>query len=597
MREKKQIILIMLILISIIGIACPQERDHSSHKVSELNLTVNLDKNEIHLNQGIQVDFIIKNKEKENDQKAYAKDVYLSASLSKSLAGPKEKLRIESNGTAGSIGTDGEVEISSDFNRHHPDSGDWAEIRPDRLISIHFPDLDPGEKIGIRYKTKYIKNLCQDPQPICYIPEKAFNWSIAKQNIQGPFIPKIKGLNYKPIIESFNVSIKPEYNITYPNATNCTIFEHSQIFFASKTCDLDDENKNASGLKYFDYKIDPYSTPIRINSGDYIDDSGMHQFQIEASDLIESNSINNSTYFRVIDLVSYHRSLTVDLVMYVILFTSLVAFFYRFLRESNQIQDRTKLTGSLIFIIFVIHIGLYLYYNPSVGYYKSLVLLESAASINAFLLFLFYISCEGASCKPINNLDLAIAVFSISLTITLFHYILPEILSQPIVYIALIIALLISLQFVLKIKDKIAPNSQKNSAKSGLSSANPTLEDVGIDASEATISFSYTDTANPTLEDVGIDRKKHADSCGSNSRLSIIGIIAVELIVASCAIYLTMPLKFESRFEVLDLLIIESMEVSLILIVLVEGGLYSDRLAEKLESVKITLVQKLLSVL
>jgi len=396
MREKKQIILIMLILISIIGIACPQERDHSSHKVSELNLTVNLDKNEIHLNQGIKVDFIIKNKEKENDQKAYAKDVYLSASLSKSLAGPKEKLRIESNGTAGSIGTDGEVEISSDFNRHHPDSGDWAEIRPDRLISIHFPDLDPGEKIGIRYKTKYIKNLCQDPQPICYIPEKAFNWSIAKQNIQGPFIPKIKGLNYKPIIESFNVSIKPEYNITYPNAPNCTIFEHSQIFFANKTYDQDDEKNDGTDVivNYFDDKINPYSPQIRINSGDYIDDSGIHQFQMKANDSIDSNPINNSTYFRVINIGEYHKQLIYSLkfIFYLVLSLLVPLLIIGAMRYFKKCKDKIYI-GLLLFGIILAYVFYIIYYIFLCRYYQDTVILESITLSIAYLVLLFYYLC------------------------------------------------------------------------------------------------------------------------------------------------------------------------------------------------------------
>jgi hypothetical protein len=287
-------------------------------------------------------------------------------------------------------------------------------------------------------------------------------------------------------------------------------------------------------VEYFDSKEGS------VENGSKLIALGEHHFRIRLTDAIGNYSLNNSTCFNVNDFVAYHRSLTFDLSMYEALFVSLLLliFINTILRKSDLLQNKPKFTRYLFIpILLLTHICLYYYYFYYDYYYKNMIPLESAVLVITFLLFIYYIFCVGDSCTAFNGSELFKAAIGMFISVIIFNYFLPDILSQKIVYSGLLAVLLYSLHLILKNRDKIA----------------------------ATI----------------IPANK------SNGRFSLIGIIVAQIAIISCAIYLIMltvqPISFKPSPKLLDLLIIEIMEGSLLITVLT-CGLHPDRLSEILKS-------------
>jgi hypothetical protein len=556
---RKMHLIIIFILLNIIGIACSQIKDPSGHERSELNLTVSFDKQEMYANQGVQIYFNFSNKER--DPNAYANEVNFITGLSKSFAWPKEEMHIINNGKQDSKDFNGELELCSNFNKHNPGRGDWAKILQDGTISIHFASLDSGEKISIKYITKYISNSIYDPQVL--FTTNRFEWDVQKDNIEVPISPPFIRLNHNPKIDTFNVSALPIENIISWKARNCTILNQSKIFFYITPYDADNDTLN---ITYLDCKIDPYSPPIPFENGSTLNDTGMHQFRIKASDSIESNS-TNSTYFGVTDLVKYHKNLITDVFdvnKYETLLPSwiLLLISYIFLIKKDLLRNKTKLGRYLMLISILIVLILGIYYNHPEGYYKSLLWLESGGLIISFLSYIFYILCAGESCILLNSSEFRRATIVMVTTVLIFHYFLPDILSRRESYTFLLASLLIFLIFILKVRDKIEAifiNTNKVSV--------PTPNDL------------------PSLyEEVENERKKHIENNESKGHISTGTFIVVEIVLLSILIYFTATnITFKPRFALFDLVIIGIMEVSL-LITVVATALHPDILIEIFES-------------
>jgi hypothetical protein len=529
MRSKYILIFFVLIIISMVNIGCIGKVYHSGNGLSELNLTVKPDKEIVCRNQSIQIYFNLTNQEK--NVKAY--DFNLVALLSKSLALPSQTIRISNEkGKMANEDNEGKLSIYSNFNNHNEGRGDSAEISPDGIMKIHLTSLNKSEKISVKYITNVENKMSQEPQKICSI--EGFHWDYIKNN-KNKLIKSFKIINNKPVINEFNINVEPEYNITCSNGPNETLFRHSNINLTSKCYDSDNDKIS---IEYFYKKIGSNSPPDGIESWSEISDLGTYQFQIKASDLYDSNFTNNSKFFNVVDLIEYQRSPASYILLVQALFVAILILIYIHLISKKP----SLLENKQIFIKYVVipilittHLLIYYYYFCSNNYYRSLVWIESSMMIVSYLLFTMYTLCDGNRCQLLGHWDFCKTIIGMFISVLLFHYFLPSILSQKILYTVLLAIFLNFLRLILvnrhKIKDTISISTKK-----------------------------------------------------SNSTISMIGMIIGHVAVISVIIYIVMPIPtFRPKLDILDLIIIEIMGIAW-LIFTIELGLYPDRLAEFIKS-------------
>lgn len=377
--------LIIIVLLSL-NLAFAQENGDGGLEASVLNLTIKLDKQEVWQNQELNIYFEFINKGINNGSKAQG--IEFRASFSKLLAMPREEIKTEYK----ECGLNNELEIcSSNFT-----SGDCAKIEPDGTIFIKLQNLSAGENKKVTYKTKYIGNTEKSTKIIC--SNWRFYWTKKHYNSPKPFIPEIKQINNRSFI-SFEVKVDPECNITRRDGLNCTMFRYSRVIFFNNVRDLENNTLNIS---YRDRKIGIMPSSNLIENGSQITDLGIHQFLIEA----HSNDVdhNGSGYFETVDLIEYHKKDKLT-ILYLIM-SLIIAFFIcsiillilksKFCKNnisSVNSDSRRRLIKYLVLLIVAVLIITYLYYNFIYVYgdYKSLIWLYFSAVIFAFCLSMIYV--------------------------------------------------------------------------------------------------------------------------------------------------------------------------------------------------------------
>lgn len=507
MLVRKLILLYILVFAFILNAQSNGNTPQGTHQVSEVNLTITSDRQAIRIGEPINIYFNFTNIEK--DTNAYANGVSLKAALSDSLTAPKRLLRVENNGSKNNDPIDGEIEIYSNFDNHHSGKGDYATISSEGILVIYFPKLGPGEVISVKYKTIRAEKIGLNQEKICKIDE--YRWDFERPESHPTFIPQITGDNN----DEFHIDIFPKYNITKWDASNCTLFEHSEIHFYNL------HNSSNENISYLDK-----ASQNLIKNGSKLSGLGSHQFAmiINGSNIY---SINNYTHFNVIDLIKYHEDLYLYVVIISFCIVILLLLIYRIFIESKIFLHYKRYTKIIIFIYLIFSVlGLIYHYKYLTGYYANLILLESAMIPIAFFLYILYLLYNSES--PILTLKyFSMVALGWIVVVTIFHYYLPWILpykdiSNVILGVFILILILIN-KFIYKIlRNELIDNDKSNIAQES--------------------------------------------SDKNRGIIIIITLLAYLILLFACIMFLIKPtFEFKSKFESLDLLTIGFLEVFLLI--------------------------------
>ena len=177
MLARNCILLYILVFALIINAQSNGDRPGDPNPVSEVNLNITSDRQNVSIGEEINIYFNFT-----NVKNSKSKEVNLTATISHFLEEPQEILDIDNENNTHNDSEELHRDLSN-FGNHHSKKGDYAFVTPERTIVIYFPHLDPMEDISVKYKTKRAEIIGRNKEYICGIND--YDWKYSCPNNKG----------------------------------------------------------------------------------------------------------------------------------------------------------------------------------------------------------------------------------------------------------------------------------------------------------------------------------------------------------------------------------------------------------------------------
>jgi hypothetical protein len=383
MKLERLPIIIILLLFILSGAMCSGP---DPERATTLKLNISSNEKQAFYGQPIIIFFNVTNLVKD----APARNINIYTNLSDFFERPLEKLKIDNNKRKQTSKDNNRLYIESYFDNDNNSFNDYACIDNQGRVQIYIGTLDGGKSVSVNFSTFIFKNNCNKHLNISSkMIYDDFQWE-PKLLWNQPEIDYINIKMKKEIPKEFIVSIDPEYNRTCYSGANCTLFKNTKLIFTN------DLISNEMDNIIFKDIIDHYNEKVIINAGNVYEARkiGTHKFLAEINESCINAIMYNGTFFRVIDIVDYHKELVFTSYFWGCIFLSLLipSIIILLIRMFKKCKSKNVIY-LIIFLIALVYIVCLLSYFLNISYYQDVVKIESITLSIAFIVLIYYHLC------------------------------------------------------------------------------------------------------------------------------------------------------------------------------------------------------------